>query len=239
MGGVSTVAQGRGPTGDEAQAPPSWDAPGGLQIREARSWATWHLAASILAAAIVGMIIGYSGKKPAAQSAAGQSTFQLGGPSVTKAPNAGSGATRTQGSIPTDGSTGVAPGLPSSPATSTSSTSTSIAPAAPPTSPASNAVAAVLVPKVTGTGPEQLQAFTTGGPWQIGWAFDCVGAPAGSASFAIDVVPKVAGTTTSAVHQTARNGQGVSPEGTSGQFHLQVTTDPACRWAVKVTGVAG
>ena len=39
------------------------------------------------------------------------------------------------------------------------------------------------------------------------------------------------------IEQTSREGQGVSPQTTSGRQHLRITTDPACQWAVKVTGI--
>jgi hypothetical protein len=40
------------------------------------------------------------------------------------------------------------------------------------------------------------------------------------------------------VDQTSREAQGITPQTATGRQHLKVTTDPACQWAVKVTGIA-
>jgi len=217
---------------DPADVEPSWDRPGGLDIKETRSWATWQLATAALIAAVVGMLIGYSGKKPSLQASASAPKISLGGPSVSISP----GASATATSAPASSTTAPT-------ATTASATATTVA-----TTPAgsgSTTVAAnqpqvVLEPQTNGAGPDQLPTFSTAGPWNIGWAFSCVAAPGGSAAFTVQVVSEPAATTpVTAVTQTSRLSSGVTRETGGGKFHLQITTDPACRWAVKVTGVAG
>jgi hypothetical protein len=204
---------------------PSWDRPGGLQILQRRSWATWQLAASGLVLLLIGMMIGYSGKRPqmnstTAAGGGGGGLISLG------ASGAGSSATtalpRTSGAVEVVPTT--APDATTTPPTTTATASGPIV---------------VLAARTTGTGPTDLAAFTAGGSWTIGWAFTCVGAPGGSATFAISVVSDAGGAAKPAVQQSSRQGQGVTPETSVGRQHLKITTDPACRWAVKVTGVAG
>ena len=206
------------PAGSE----PTWDAPGGLAIRETRSWATWQLLVGFAAALVLGMIIGYSGKKSSTQAASstpGHTTINLGGPSVTTAAKGATGSARL---------------LPGTTTTVRSATSTT-----PPSTTPVNAPQVVLMERTAGAGPDQLPSFTTGGTWNTGWAFSCVGAPGGSAAFTVLAVPEGAGAGApiTVVSQTSRAGSGVSPETASGRFHLQITTDPGCQWAAKVTGV--
>ena len=200
---------------------PAWDRPAGLGIHERRSWATWQLAVVAVVAVFVGMIIGYSGKKTGPGGSTGAGIKLNLGPAPTS-PRAST----------IGGSAGLSPGTQPTEPTTTGPTST------PSTSPASNTPRVVLMAQVTGSGPSQLPAFTTAGPWNIGWAYDCVGAPGGTAAFAIQVLSDV-GTGASAVQESGRSGKGVSPENTSGRHRLQITTDPACRWAAKVTGIPG
>jgi hypothetical protein len=91
------------------------------------------------------------------------------------------------------------------------------------------------------TGPTDLPTFKAGGGWKIGWAYSCVLAPGGTAAFTITVVsdPGAVANPTAAVETTGRSGSGVTPQTSTGQQHLKVATDPACKWAIKVTGVAG
>ena len=97
----------------------------------------------------------------------------------------------------------------------------------------------VLVNAVTSAGPQDLQQFTSGGEYKVGWAFSCVGAPAGAGTFTITAVD-ASGATAVVVNQTSRSGQGVTPEPAApGPRHLHVATDPACRWRIKVTGIPG
>jgi hypothetical protein len=94
----------------------------------------------------------------------------------------------------------------------------------------------VLLPRTTGTGGQTLPGFTTGGPWKLGWAFQCSSAP----SFQIIVVPEGASPSSQpAVDKASPSGQGVSEQSTTGKLHLEVRAGPSCRWAVKASGAAG
>lgn len=197
---------------------PGWDQPGELGIRERRSWATWQLAVFGVVTALAGMAIGYSGKKPATSANSGAGVISLDGPS-SRAPS-------------------VAPQVTTPAAPEVTSTST------PPTTaaaPAASGPATVLSPNTTGAGPRDLPAFDAGASWSIGWHFRCTAAPNGTSAFTIDVVPEPAAAVAGGAHAVEQSGheaQGVAPQATAGRFHLKVTTDPACRWAVKVTGAA-
>ena len=197
---------------------PDDDAP--LDIAEARSWATWQLATTALAAAIVGMMIGYSGKKPGASG-----------------PTSGIVSLGPLSASPTGKPPTVAPTT----VVLTTHPPTTVPPTTVPSAPTtlSGAVATVLVPNTVGKGTSDLPSFTVGGPWSIGWHFRCVQAPDGSAAFNVSVVPDAGGVASPAVDQTSRDAQGIANQTAPGKFHLKVTTDPACQWAIKVTGVAG
>lgn len=203
---------------------PSWEAPGGLGIEERRTWATWQLVLAAVVAAMVGMMIGYSGKRGSKNAAAGTLHLSVGSiqPRV--------GTTTTIG-----GPTAVGPATTSAAPTTSPLTSPSSLPAA------ATGPVTVLVPNTIGSGPSDLPVFATAGAWTIGWQFRCVQAPGGSAAFTITVVPEGGSAdATPAVSQVSREAKGTSPQPASqGRQHLRVTTDPACEWAVKVTGVAG
>jgi hypothetical protein len=93
----------------------------------------------------------------------------------------------------------------------------------------------VLLPRTTGTGGQTLPGFTAGGPWKLGWAFQCSSAP----SFQIMVVPEGASPSSQpAVDKASASGQGVSEQSTTGKLHLEVRAGPTCRWAVKASGAA-
>jgi hypothetical protein len=174
--------------------------PGGLGIRQRRTWATWQLVAACTVACLVGMMVGYSGQKPSTASAAGKPIVALGGLDTTA-------TTATTGAI-----------------------------TAPSTTAPTAAAPAVLMANTPGRGPSDLPTFAAGGPWSIGWHFRCVNAPAGTGTFTLEVVSE-AGATSPAVTQTSREAQGISPQSAPGHQHLKITTDPACQWAVKVTGI--
>jgi len=198
---------------------------GDLGIQERRSWATWQLAVVALVFTIVGMLIGYSGKRPAKAAASG-APVSLSGLS---------GASQSSGSVRSSSSTSTTAGsLEAGPAselvTTTTAALTSSSPTAACTSPST-----ILMPNTTGQGPDQLPAFTATGAWCIGWVFDCEGAPGGTASFAIAGTPTSGTTPPPAVQQSGRQVSGNTPGGTAGSFHLTVTTDPGCRWAAKVS----
>jgi hypothetical protein len=99
--------------------------------------------------------------------------------------------------------------------------------------------AVLLLPNKNGQGPNSTATFTAGGQWKIGWAYDCQLAKGGAGTFAVFVVPS-SGTAspTPAVQKTGRSGNGVATLSSTGAQHLRISTDGACRWAVKVTGVA-
>ena len=184
--------------------------PGSLGIRQPRSWATWHLAAVALVALVVGMAVGYSGKKTSSSTA--DAPLFKPGPAPT-ATAGGNGAT-------------------TSTATSPTTTTTTAAPAAAP------APTAVLMANTQSHGSADLPAFTAAGPWNVGWHFRCFGTPTGSGTFTVTVVTDPSGDTgpTPAVDQTGREAQGVAPQTATGKLHLRVTAGDACQWAVKVTG---
>jgi hypothetical protein len=199
---------------------PSWDRPTGLGIEERRTWATWQMAVVAGVALLVGMMVGYSGKKPAKSTSGG--TVSLYGPGGSPTTVAGIAA----------GKPTIDTAVEATPTTATA-TPTTVAPAG-----KTSGTEVYLVPATRGTGPETLPSFATDGLWHIGWAFDCVNAPGGQASFTINVVPDNGGGAASpAVQQTSRNGQSVTPMNSTGSRHLQILTDPACRWVVDVTGV--
>lgn len=189
--------------------------PGGLGIRTARTWATWQLVTVGTVTWVLGMMVGYSGQKPAAGAGTARPIVALGG--LTSPSNAPTTAT-TAAAEPT-----------TAPAEPASSATTAPAPA--------DSRPAILMANTPGQGPSELPAFTAAGPWSVGWHFRCVGTPSGTGTFTLQVVPD-GGAPRPAVEQTSREAQGVTPEAAPGRAHLKVTTDPACQWAVKVTGIA-
>ncbi|HEY4409071.1 MAG TPA: hypothetical protein VGO87_04265 [Acidimicrobiia bacterium] len=183
----------------------------GLGIRLAgRTWATRHLVAGCTVALVAGMMIGYSGKKPSAGDGAAKPIVALG--SLTSPAPAG-GTTSTTDTTATTGTTAT-----TSPA-------------------ATEAKPTVLMANTPGQGPSELPVFAAGGPWSIGWHFRCVNAPGGTGTFTLQVIPAGDGAPQPAVEQTSREAQGISPEAAPGRQHLKIITDPACQWAVKVTGI--
>lgn|GEM_PF-6420216 len=166
---------------------------------------------------VVGMMIGYSGQKPSSD-AAPRPIVALGGVASPEPTTATATATTTTTTAsPTAG-----------PAATTTTTAPGAA-AGPPT---------VLMENTPGQGPSDLPVFTAGGPWSIGWHFRCVNAPGGTGTFTLQVIPDPGGPPAAAVQQTSREAQGITPQPSPGRQHLKVITDPACQWAVKVTGVA-
>ena len=198
---------------------PSWDQPGGLGIREQRSWATWQMAVAAGLAVIVGMMIGYSGKKQSSTRSTGSGPVSLSG--------LGAGVTATT----TPSRVGVQPGTP--PTSAPVAPANSIAPSSGSAAAACNQPKGFLLPNTPGRGPDALPAFTTHGAWCIGWVFDCAGAPSGTATF--DILGVTATGTTPIVQQSDRKAAGVTPQGAVGPQQLRVSTDPGCRWAVKVS----
>ncbi|MHB8464806.1 MAG: hypothetical protein ACYDD7_08215 [Acidimicrobiales bacterium] len=204
---------------------PDWSQPGGLGIREQRAWATWHLAVVAIASLAVGMAISYSFERPSTGSA----TTGLVSLGADTSPSSAHPGTATSTSItPTTLADAISPGT-----TPTTETSTTVA--SNPASPTTAAGSVTLMPNTVGKGPSELPAFTVSGPWRIGWTFNCAQAPTGSAEFIVSVVA-ADGSAATAVDQANRSEAGVTPESNpSGSYHLRVQTDPACRWAAKVT----
>jgi hypothetical protein len=210
---------------------PSWEQPGGLGIKEKRSWATWQFVAAIVVAALIGMAIGHSGGGSSSASGAGggQTLRTLPPASPTTNPTTvtttlGASATSTTAaSGPSGSGPSGASGAPTTTAKSGATTTT--APAGPQT---------YLVHNLQGTGPTNLPAFSiAGGGWSIGWAYRCVLAPGGAAKF------QIVGGTAKAVNEQGRDGSGTTQETKAGAQQLRILTDPACEWAVTVVGVAG
>jgi len=191
---------------------PSWDQPGGLDIKEQRSWRTWHLLATALGALLIGMAIGHANAKPAAGGGAKQGLFKLPDSSATTAV----------------------------PPTSTDPTTSSIVAATTDTTPAAETpvtgVVKVLFDKKA-AGPLAATAVSIkGGTWKIGWAYDCTksGSADGTGTFQVVVAP-TSGAGANAVNEVGRNKTGVTSQTVAGALTLEVRT--ACRWAVKVTGI--
>jgi hypothetical protein len=200
--------------GPAAGAPePSWDQPGGLEIKEKRSWRTWHVLVAAFASLLVGMAIGHAGSSGSSAGGSAQPLFKLpdsGGTPTT--------ATLSAGDAPT-------------------TTTSVVAPASTPVAPTPvTGVAKVLVTK-TGTGPLPPTAFAVkGGTWNIGWAYDCTksGSADGAGTFHITVAPP-SGSAAIAVDETGRSNKGVTPRTEAGALSVEVRT--ACRWVLKVTGI--
>lgn len=107
-------------------------------------------------------------------------------------------------------------------------------------SPLATGPVVVLVANTTGRGPARLPGYATAGRAQLGYAFSCALAPGGSGIFQVFVVPDAGGRPANpALSQNDRAGSGVVPAPGTGHLHLEVVTDPGCRWALKVTGLAG
>jgi len=194
-------------------AEPSWDQPGGLDIKEERSWRTWHLLTAALAALLVGLAIGHSNAKPANGGAQKGGLFTLPG-------SPGSPGTPT--SVEAESATTT---------TSASVSNTTLAPETPATG-----IPKVLFDKKAAGPLAATPVSIKGGTWKIGWAFDCTraGTADGSAPFQIAVAP-ASGAAAIAVDEVGRNKTGITSQTASGPLTFEVRT--ACRWAVKVTGV--
>lgn len=190
---------------------PSWQQPGGLGIEERRSWSVWQLATFVAVSIVVGAIVGHTGGKAGTTGGEQRALFTL--PPVS-----------SQGTASSPTTAAAAPG--------TTAASATTAPTAGPST--------VLAPNVNGTGPRALPPFSAGPSWTIGWAFRCVLASNGTGTFQVVVVPEGGPpSTAAAVDQSGREGHGTTPQSRPGRQHLEVRTDPACNWAVKVTGTPG
>jgi hypothetical protein len=189
---------------------PAWHK--GLDIREKRSWKTWQLFVAIMLALVAGMAIGNLGSKSASATGADKPLYSL-------PPDAGS-------------STSAQPTTSARPTTSASVQPT-------PSGSLKTGPVTILLPNKNGTGPNTTVTFTAGGQWKLGWAYDCQLARNGSGNFAVFVVPS-SGTAPSspALQKSGRSGSGVLTLSSTGAQRLRIQTDNACRWAVKVTGVA-
>jgi hypothetical protein len=247
---ISSEADGSGPSPliDPLLASDYRPEAGELKIKGRRSWKTWHLVTACIVAIVIGMAINGN-----VGSASGSSASAGGGGGGYKLPppsSGGSTATTAAGSSSKPGATTVtsttAPGSTSTSTTTAgaSTTTTSAAgasasaSASTTTPPAALPAATVLVPEVQQTGNWTSPAFTiAGGTWNIGWAFQCVPAPAAPPTFQIFVVDNGAAPgTTPAVTSSVASGNSVTPLTSTGSQQVIVQTSAACRWAVKVTG---
>jgi hypothetical protein len=177
------------------------------------------LAAAGFAFLLLGMLIGYSGKKPAKVASGGAPRVSLDGP--------GASSTATT-RVP---ALGIQPGAHVTTTTVTQSTAAAAS--------ASSACATprtTLMPNTPGRGSGALPSFSTTGSWCIGWHFRCVLNPGGTGPFTISVVTGDATTGTPTLEQSGREAQGLTGETPTGTLHLVVATDPGCQWAIKVSG---
>lgn len=184
----------------------------GLDIRERRSWRTWQMFVAIVFALVAGMALGNLGAKSGSATAADKPLYSL-PPDAGNSPSA-------------------------QPTTNVrATTSASVQPTA--TGSLKTGPITILLPNKNGQGPNTTVAFTAGGQWKLGWAYDCQLAKGGTGTFAVFVVSS-SGTQspTPAVQKTGRSGNGVATLTSLGAQRLHISTDGACRWAVKVTGVA-
>ena len=204
---------------------PSWEQSGSLGIKERRSWQTWQLAVAVFVAILLGMGIGHTGGG-GNSSASNAGTAGSGGRFVPPPPSGSGSSTATT----------VASSVTSTTSTTLGSVSPTTASGASSVASASGGPEAVLLPRTTGSGGQTLAGFTAGGPWKLGWAFQC----AGAATFQIMVVPDGGSPPSQpAVDKAGASGQGVSDQSATGKLHLEVRAGPACRWAVKASGAAG
>ena len=193
-------------------------APGELQIKGRRSWATWQLVVAVALAILVGFALN--------GTTAGSTSASSSAPAYKLPTTSGSTATTTAagGSTTTTAAGG--------------STTTTAAGGSATTTAAGAGPAHVLL------GPTQMQgnwtspAFTTTvAGWNIGWAFSCAPAPASGPSFQVFVTPTGASLGgTPAVSETGASGQSVTAQSTLGAQTLVVQAPTGCTWVVKVTG---
>jgi hypothetical protein len=88
------------------------------------------------------------------------------------------------------------------------------------------------------TGDWTSNSFTiTNPPWNVGWAFHCVPAPASGPSLEVFVTP-VGGkqSATAAIEESGVSGQQNTPLTSLGQQTVTVESPSTCVWAIKVTG---
>jgi hypothetical protein len=195
-------------------------APGELQIKSKRSWATWQL----LLAVIIAVVIGF-GLNGTTQSS---STVASGAPAY-KVP-ASTGATTT--TAPGGSTTTTAPdGTTTTTSAAAGSTTTT-------SSAASAGPARVLLGPTQKQGNWTSPAFTTTvAGWNVGWAFSCSPAPASGASFQVYVTPTGGSPSgTPAISATGASGQSVTAQSSLGAQTLVVQAPAGCSWVVKVTG---
>lgn len=221
-------------TGSGTPAPePSWEQPGGLGIRERRSWATWQFVAAIVVATLIGMAIGHSGGGSNAAGGAGGGATLRTLPPDNSTPGAATDTT-APGASNTSTSSAAGPSGPGAATTTTSGGPTTTTKPGAPTTTAPAGPQSYLIHNLQGTGPTNLPSFSVaGGAWSIGWAYRCVLAPGGAGKFQV-----MAGAA-KAVDEQGREGSGTTPQSKAGAQQLRIVTDPACAWAVTVVGVAG
>ncbi|MGA2521629.1 MAG: hypothetical protein ABSG81_12535 [Acidimicrobiales bacterium] len=208
-------------------------APGALRIKERRSWQTWQLGVAVLAAAVIGMLIGNAfaggGTSAATSDTAGHTTGTL--PAEGAGSTTGASTPGATGAAGTTATTAPPSSATTAPATAAGSSSATTAPA--PTGPL-----VVLLGPHQAAGTWTSTPFTVAaGTWNIGWAFRCTPAPASGPSLQIFVVPSGGSPgSTPAVTEIGASGQSVTTQTASGTEDLVVKAPATCEWAVKVTG---
>lgn len=205
---------------DPSSAEPWWRRPGGLGIKDPRSWKTWQLGCAAFLALLVGMAIGYGERSSAPAPTGDAEQIATSEASPTTVPSQASPAQTT---VPSEGD----------PAATTTT-----APPAATAQPGAAAGPAKVILEVPATaGPKTTDKFrVAGAEWKVGWAYDCT--RAGQGTFEVKALngdgspgsePPIA--------QQGPRGKGVTTYATSGERSLAITTP--CAWTLKVTGVPG
>jgi hypothetical protein len=200
------------PPRPDLDAPPP--TPGSLGIKERRSWRTWQLGVGLVAALLVGMLIGHSGSGGTVSgSSSGKHGYTLPPASGATTVPTTTAPTTSAGSATADSSTTTVPGAAQGPAI-------------------------VLVPAHEARGNWTSPQFTvSGGTWNIGWAYQCTPPPSAGPAFQVFAVAPGQAPGTPSVNETAGSGQSVAPMTSSGPFQIVVQAPANCLWIVKVTGV--
>lgn len=201
---------------------PWWRRPGGLGIKDPRSWKTWQLASAAFLALLLGMAIGYGEKGSGSPQ---EETPQQIATSETTASTAPSAADATD----TDGPPDAAP--------TTTTTTVAAGPDSAQTGTPAAGPARVILELPATPGPKTTDKFrVAGAEWKIGWAYDCT--RGGQGAFEVKAVNGDGSPGSEApILQQGPRGKGVTTYATSGERSLVVTT--SCVWALKVTGVPG
>lgn len=209
-------------------------APGDLQIKGRRSWATWQLAVVFLVAVLVGFALNGTTQSSSTASTTAPAYQVPASTGATTTTVAGSGGTTT--TVAAGGTTTTAAG--GTTTTVAGGTTTTVAGGSTTATTAAPAPAGVLLPATQKQGNWSSPPFTTtAAGWNIGWAFSCTPAPASGPSFQVFVTPSGSAPAGSpAVSGTGASGQSVTAQSSLGAQTLVVEAPATCEWVVKVTG---